>query len=213
MPYHAVIQIIKGGWATIKMGWKMIIKFISNLPSILMYIGKWIIDAIKESIAQVFTLLGFFIAWFTLNRVCTRHCRYRHISINSNLASYDIYSGGLMPEGLSSFKKIKIIIMRMLAVFIANGLAVIGAGSLIGVDTVSSVLLAGSLGVIKVSEALARAYIDDGKITLDEINESFAIMDKKEKVMCYINKKKMAHSYRYAIANMVVSRCVRTTNG
>ena len=66
MPYHAVIQIIKGGWATIKMGWKMIIKFISNLPKIAMYIGKWIIEAIKESIAQVFTLLGFFIAWFTL---------------------------------------------------------------------------------------------------------------------------------------------------
>ena len=86
-----------------------------------------------------------------------------------------------MPEGLSSFKKIKIIIARMLAVFIANGLAVIGAGSLIGVDTVSAVLLAGSLGVIKVSEALARAYIDDGKITLDEINESFAMMDKKKK--------------------------------
>jgi hypothetical protein len=86
-----------------------------------------------------------------------------------------------MPEGISQFKKIKIIIARMLAVFIANGLAVIGAGSLIGVDTVSSVLLAGSLGVIKVSEALARAYIDDGKITLDEINESFAIMDKKKK--------------------------------
>jgi len=86
-----------------------------------------------------------------------------------------------MPEGISQFKKIKIIIARMLAVFIANGLAVIGAGSLIGVDTVSSVLLAGSLGVIKVSEALARAYIDDGKITLDEINESFAIMDKAKK--------------------------------
>ena len=69
----------------------------------------------------------------------------------------------------------------MVAVFIANGLAVIGAGSLIGIDTVSAVLLAGSLGVIKVAEALARAYIDDGKITIDEINESFAIMDKKKK--------------------------------
>ena len=68
----------------------------------------------------------------------------------------------------------------MVAVFVANGLAVIGAGSLIGVDTISSILLAGSLGVIKVSESLARAYIDDGKITLDEINESFAIMEKKK---------------------------------
>lgn len=85
-----------------------------------------------------------------------------------------------MKEGMSQFKKIKIIIARMLAVFIANGLAVIGAGSLIGVDILSSVLLAGSLGVIKVSEALARAYIDDGKITLEEINESFGLMDKKK---------------------------------
>tara|TARA_B100001769_G_C21693152_1_gene383122 strand:+ start:271 stop:534 length:264 start_codon:yes stop_codon:yes gene_type:complete len=86
-----------------------------------------------------------------------------------------------MAKGLTRFQKIKIIIARMLAVFIANGLAVIGAGSLIGVDTVSSVLLAGSLGVIKVAEALARAYIDDGKITMDEINQSFDVMDKKKK--------------------------------
>jgi len=97
------------------------------------------------------------------------------------MVTNNIYKRRVMPEGISQFKKIKIIIARMLAVFIANGLAVIGAGSLIGVDTVSSVLLAGSLGVIKVSEALARAYIDDGKITLEEINESFAIMDKKKK--------------------------------
>jgi len=85
-----------------------------------------------------------------------------------------------MQPGMSKFQKIKIIMARMVAVFVANGLAVIGAGSLIGVDTVSSIMLAGSLGVIKVSESLARAYIDDGKITLDEINESFAIMDKKK---------------------------------
>jgi hypothetical protein len=29
-------------------------------------LGKWFVDAIKESIAQIFTILGFFIAWFTL---------------------------------------------------------------------------------------------------------------------------------------------------
>lgn len=27
---------------------------------------KFIIDILKESIAQIFTILGFFIAWFTL---------------------------------------------------------------------------------------------------------------------------------------------------
>jgi len=85
-----------------------------------------------------------------------------------------------MQEGMSKLQKIKIIIARMLAVFIANGLAVIGAGSLIGVDILSSVLLAGSLGVIKVAESLARAYIDDGKISLEEINDSFGTMEKKK---------------------------------
>ena len=43
-----------------------IVKFIKNIPNILKFIAKWIVDAIKESIAQIFTLLGFFIAWFTL---------------------------------------------------------------------------------------------------------------------------------------------------
>lgn len=86
-----------------------------------------------------------------------------------------------MTSSMTNFQKIKIILARMIAVFVANGLAVIGAGSLIGVDIISSILLAGSLGVIKVAEGLARAYIDDGKITLEEINDSFAIMEKKKK--------------------------------
>ena len=86
-----------------------------------------------------------------------------------------------MKSSMTVFQKLKIILARMIAVFVANGLAVIGAGSLIGVDIISSILLAGSLGVIKVAESLVRAYIDDGKITLEEINESFAIMEKKKK--------------------------------
>ena len=42
-----------------------LIKYIMAVRN-LKFIGKWIIDAIKESIAQIFTILGFFIAWFTL---------------------------------------------------------------------------------------------------------------------------------------------------
>ena len=72
------------------------------------------------------------------------------------------------------------IIVRMIAVFIANGLAVIGAGSIIGIDLWDAVMLAGSLGVIKVSEQLARNFLDDGKLTPEEINESFAVLDKKK---------------------------------
>ena len=78
-----------------------------------------------------------------------------------------------MPSGLTKLQKIKMIIARMIAVFVANGLAIIGAGSIIGIDTLSSVLLAGSLGVAKVTEALARGFLDDGKLTIEEINEAF----------------------------------------
>ena len=72
------------------------------------------------------------------------------------------------------------ILARMLAVFIANGLAIIGAGSIIGIDTLSSILLAGSLGVAKVTEALARGYLNDGKLTINEIDEAFGNMSKKK---------------------------------
>ena len=68
----------------------------------------------------------------------------------------------------------------MLAVFIANGLAIIGAGSIIGIDTFSSILLAGSLGVAKVTESLARGYLNDGRLTIDEIDDAFGSMSKKK---------------------------------
>jgi uncharacterized membrane protein YdbT with pleckstrin-like domain len=42
-----------------------LLKYVISVKN-LRFIGKWIIDAIKESIAQIFTILGFFIAWFTL---------------------------------------------------------------------------------------------------------------------------------------------------
>ncbi len=83
-----------------------------------------------------------------------------------------------MPKSITKVQKIKMILARMLAVFVANGLAIIGAGSIIGIDTLSSVLLAGSLGVAKVTEALARGYLDDGRLSIDEINEAFGNMDK-----------------------------------
>lgn len=42
-----------------------LIKYVVQVKNI-KFVGKWIVDAIKESIAQIFTILGFFIAWFTL---------------------------------------------------------------------------------------------------------------------------------------------------
>ena len=83
-----------------------------------------------------------------------------------------------MAKTLTKRDKLKMILARMLAVFIANGLAIIGAGSIIGIDTLSSILLAGSLGVAKVTEALARGYLNDGKLTIDEIDDAFGSMGK-----------------------------------
>lgn len=70
--------------------------------------------------------------------------------------------------------------MRMVAVFAATGLSVIGMGSVIGIDTLQAILLAGGLGVATVIEALARGYLDDGKLSQQEINEAFAKVDKKK---------------------------------
>lgn len=72
------------------------------------------------------------------------------------------------------------IMMRMVAVFAATGLSVIGMGSVIGIDTLQAILLAGGLGVATVIEALARGYLDDGKLSQQEINEAFAKVDKKK---------------------------------
>ena len=65
------------------------------------------------------------------------------------------------------------IIKRIIAVFVAQGLSILGAGSLVGIDVYQSALLAGIMGVAHVVEMLARKYIDDGKLTLDEVNEVF----------------------------------------
>ena len=89
LPYYAVIWTIKNTIKVLKKlpmysskGIKLIIKTIKNLLLLIIKPLKWlwkiikgintrgiliwIIDVIKESIAQIFTLLGFFIAWFTL---------------------------------------------------------------------------------------------------------------------------------------------------
>lgn len=70
--------------------------------------------------------------------------------------------------------------MRIVAVFAATGLSVVGMGSVVGIDTWQAILLAGGLGVATVIEALARGYLDDGKLTQQEINEAFAKIDKKK---------------------------------
>lgn len=78
-------------------------------------------------------------------------------------------------------KNLNNVLMRIVAVFAASGLSVIGAGAVVGISTVKAVVLAGTLGVATVVEKLARGFLDDGKLTLDEINDAFASVDKRAK--------------------------------
>ena len=78
-------------------------------------------------------------------------------------------------------KNIWNLLMRIVAVFAATGLSVIGAGAVVGISTIQAVVLAGTLGVATVVEKLARGFLDDGKLSLTEVNEAFAAVDKKAK--------------------------------
>ena len=73
----------------------------------------------------------------------------------------------------------KQILFRILAAFAATGLSVVGAGALAGVPLWKAVLMAGIGGVAFVVEGLARAFMDDGVLTLDEINNVFSKVDKR----------------------------------
>lgn len=73
--------------------------------------------------------------------------------------------------------------MRIVAVFAASGLSVIGAGAIAGVDTITAIAVAGLTAVAAVVEKLARAFMDDGKLSLDEINAAFSTVDKGAKTV------------------------------
>lgn len=75
----------------------------------------------------------------------------------------------------------KQVMLRILAVFAASGLSVVGAGAIAGVPLWKAILMAGVGGVATVVEGLARAYMDDGKIDANEINDVFNKVDKKAK--------------------------------
>ena len=81
--------------------------------------------------------------------------------------------------GGGAIASINNIIMRIIAVFAASGLSVIGAGAVVGISTAKAVILAGTLGVATVVERLARGFLDDGKLTVEEINSAFSAVDKK----------------------------------
>jgi hypothetical protein len=80
-------------------------------------------------------------------------------------------------------KSINNVLMRIVAVFAASGLGVIGAGAIAGISVGKAMLVAGMTAVAAVIEKLARAFMDDGKLTLDEINAAFSAVDTKAKTV------------------------------
>jgi hypothetical protein len=74
---------------------------------------------------------------------------------------------------------IKVLLLRIIAAFAATGLSVVGAGAIAGVPLYKAVLMAGIGGVSFVVEGLARAFMDDGKLTTQEINDVFRKVEKK----------------------------------
>lgn len=81
--------------------------------------------------------------------------------------------------GASAVTNLWNILLRIVAVFAASGLSVIGAGAVVGISTVTAVTMAGLLGVATVVERLARSFLDDGKLSASEINAAFAKVDKQ----------------------------------
>ena len=68
----------------------------------------------------------------------------------------------------------KIIFKRTIALVILKVSAVLAAGSIGGVEIWQSALIAAFVGIMEVAESLARAYVVDGILDIDEINTAFA---------------------------------------
>lgn len=77
-------------------------------------------------------------------------------------------------------EQVKNIFLRIAATFSASGLGVIGAGTIAGVPVLKAVFMAGIAGVAVVVEGLSRAFLDDGKLTVDEIDAVFSKVTKRD---------------------------------
>ena len=74
---------------------------------------------------------------------------------------------------MGSLENLKQILLRILATFAANALTIVGAGAIAGIPLWKACFVAGIGGVATVVEKMARAYMDDGKLSVDEINTIF----------------------------------------
>ena len=68
------------------------------------------------------------------------------------------------------------VVMRIMATFVYQAMAVIGGASIIGgIPVYKAALLSGVTATATVIQKLAAAYADDGKITMEELNSAFSL--------------------------------------
>ena len=77
-------------------------------------------------------------------------------------------------------KQIHNILLRILATFAASGFGIIGAGAIANIPLWKAIFMAGIAGVAVVVEGLSRAFLNDGKLDLNEINDVFSKVGKKK---------------------------------
>jgi hypothetical protein len=82
---------------------------------------------------------------------------------------------------MEKLKLLNNVLMRIVAAFTASALGVIGAGAVAGISTIKAMTVAGITAVAAVVEKLARGFMDDGKLSLDEINAAFSAIDTNAK--------------------------------
>ena len=75
---------------------------------------------------------------------------------------------------------IKDVILRSLALFISFALPSVGVGAFAGVEPINSAAIAGGLAVSRVITDLAKAFLDDGKLTQAEVDAIFKRANKKD---------------------------------
>jgi len=62
---------------------------------------------------------------------------------------------------------------RIFAFFLMTALGMIGTGTIVGINIWQASLMAGIAGVANVVEGLARAYVGDGVLTMEEVDDVF----------------------------------------
>jgi hypothetical protein len=70
---------------------------------------------------------------------------------------------------------------RIAAVFGSSALAAVAGGAVFGVELWKSAAIAGVMAAAKVTEALLKAYADDGVLDKDEISQAFGGNNKATK--------------------------------